>query len=110
MSVNKSVTSTPVSSESNKRELSSPFDHNETKKVRSLSENSEIEEPVKHIRFCDEDLMKISSLLKSTFHTELSTMVSDVINGDMSNINFKVEVLEAENKTLQSRVSELDTW
>jgi hypothetical protein len=87
MSENKSVTNTPVSSESNRRELSSPFDHNETKKVRSLSENSEMEEPVKHKRFCDEDLMKISSLLKSTFQTELSTMVSDVINGVMSNIN-----------------------
>jgi gas vesicle protein len=68
-----------------------------------------MDEPVTHIRLCDEDLMKISSLLKTTFQTELSTMVSDVINGVMSNINSKVETLEAENKTLQSRVSELET-
>jgi hypothetical protein len=87
MKENKSVTRTPVSSDSNKRELSLPFDHNKTKKVRSLSENSEMDEPVTHILLCDEDLMKISSFLKSTLQTKLSTMVSDVINSVLSNIN-----------------------
>lgn len=67
--------------------------------MRSQSENTEIGEPVTHIRLCDEDLIRISSLLKTTFQSELTTMVTDVISGVMSKLNSKAELLQTENKS-----------
>lgn len=111
-----SATPSTPATEGNKRELSSPFDPNDTKKVRANSETSDTGEMgdmgdtvgSTHLRLCDEDIVKITALMKTTLKTELSTMVADVVNSVVFQLNTKVDELESKNKSLETRVTELE--
>lgn len=99
--------------ESSKRELSSPLDLNDPKKVRALSSTSEASEMeaadnVMHVNFREEDLCKISDLLKSSFESQFSSIVTNIVDGVLQGLNSKIEALEHENKELRGRVSDLE--
>jgi len=108
MSSGRECQGTPAATDSNKRDLSSPFDPNETKKARALSENSDMDESITQVRLSDADLVRISSLLQKTFQSELKTMVADVIEGVMFQLSNKVDALETENSSLKSKIKDLE--
>ena len=105
--------STPVQTSSNnsKRDLSSPFDPNDVKKCRSDSDTS-LEEtstsPVSQITLRDEDLLKIGNIISHNFQDQIKTIVTDAIESVVHKINNRLDYLENENKTLKSRVSDLE--
>lgn len=103
--------STPAPSDSNKRELTSPFDPNDPKKARAhsaSSETSEMDTSTTRVHLCDEDFEKISSLLTSTFERKISLMISSITDGVNKGLNDRIKTLESENVTLKETVAKLE--
>ena len=114
MSKSKKTTKTPATTEGSKRELSSPFDPNDPKKARALSLSSDMSDTegstgaIMNVSLQEEDIVKISDLLKSTFESQLSTIVSNIIDGVVHGLQQKMDALESENAFLKNKVNELE--
>ena len=105
---------TPIATDTNKRELSSPFDPNTPKKARPTSVSSESSymegkpEQVTQFQLHEEDPVKISDLLRSTFELQLSQIVEDSVARVVVDFNKKLVSLETENAELKDRISHLE--
>lgn len=146
MSERASAASTPLSTkESKKRELSSPEFDADNKKNRLLSDSvtesdiSELEaenithmeagemsatgtdqtDPTgssSHLTLRDEDLQKIASYMKDSFHSQvveitqasLQQTVTEIVNGVLAGLNTKIASLESENQHLRQRIQHLE--
>lgn len=135
-----------LTKESKKRELSSPEFDADNKKNRLLSDSvtesdiSELEaenishmeadkmsatgtDPTdssssssSHLTLRDEDLQKIASYMKDSFHSQvveitqasLQQTVTDIVNGVLAGLNTKIASLESENLHLRQRIQQLE--
>lgn len=104
-----SVQSTPTCEK--KREASSPLleDDIDLKKSRMLSgECSMMDAATTNIQLSDEQITKISDVLKTTFDGQISAMVTSIVSGVLGGLEEKVKHLEDENANLRTRVEELE--
>ena len=131
------------SKESKKRELSSPEFDICNKKNRILSDlwsesdisglgtdtiasnmtttNLPSSNPSSQLTLRDEDLQKIASYMKESFHTQVaeitqaslqqsvSELVNSIVSGVLSGPNFRIASLENENRQLQQRIQQMET-
>ena len=109
---------TRVTSDNNKRVLSSPLDREDLKKQRALSLSSNTTEPPEmeesldessQVSCKDKDLQRISALLASSFESRLTSIVSNVVDGVLNHLSTKVDTLEKENSDLRTKVEELQS-
>lgn len=107
--------STPQSKPANKRTLSSPVEQTDLKKAKSYSdavtsipEESDMSENVTQISLSGEDIALISKTLQNTFESQLSTMVTNIVEGVVSGLNLKIAELSEENCRLRARVEALE--
>ena len=115
MSGNKS---TPLINPKKKRQLSSPADQTELKKTKPVSEKdstgsivteeSEAGTPPTQITLSEDNLAQISVYLRTSFESELPTLVSSIVEGVVSSLSEKISILSDENAQLKRRVEELE--
>ena len=65
-------------------------------------------ENVMHFNFREEYLFKISEILRSSFESQISIIVANVVEGVLTGLNSNIEGLENENKVLQTNVLDLE--
>lgn len=107
---------TPSKPSTGKRDLTSPFDPNDSKRVRERSvdldsprEHTDMSDSGATSNFRSEDFSQISALIQKSFQEQLPVMVKTIVDGVLQGINAKVSALENENASLKSRVCELET-
>ena len=125
------ATSTPIcSSNTKKRELTSPEDLNELKKNKLLSESgsdtsSDIsnlsvmadtvepaatseQSPLSQITLKENDLKTIADILRNTFEPQITAMISFIVKGVLDGLTSHVKAVEKENESLRTRVAFLE--
>ena len=125
------ATSTPIcSSNTKKRELTSPEDLNELKKNKLLSESgsdtsSDIsnlsimadtvepaatseQSPLSQITLKENDLKTIADILRNTFEPQITAMISSIVKGVLDGLTSHVKAVEKENESLRTRVAFLE--
>lgn len=104
--------STPSSGDK-KREASSPLDVADTKKSRSdtISETQYFPKASESNTFqlTSDHITQISEVMKSSFQTQMSSMVNSIVTGVLKGLELKVSVLEQENSRLREQVKTLET-
>ena len=135
---------TPLQSKkSKKRELSSPEFDIYNKKNRILSDSSSesnipglgadtiaskmtttnlpSSNPSSQLTLRDEDLQKIASYMKESFHTQVAEitqaflqqsvfeLVNSIVSGVLSGLNSRIASLENKNRQLQQRIQQMET-
>ena len=127
MSTESPVDNTPVTQNPRKRELTSPEFDIENKKNRIASETSDesdasesqtytgnmASEPIDvmdinavppagpTITIPPSEMLKLSELLKDTFHTEIVGIVDNIVKGVITGLQERITSLEKSNKDLQ---------
>jgi hypothetical protein len=103
-----SCTYTPTSKQK-KRNLSSPFDNLNNKRLSAVAMDPE-KTSTTNVSFGQEDLEKIADVLKSSFQNEILALVehavkssvSAIVDGVLSGLECKIKLLESENTRLTS--------
>ena len=113
------VSSTPVTSRvvtDKKREASSPLDDDDYKKSRLCSNGGEsdcvdIDTSLDYVKvtLSDEQLRKLSMLMKDSLENQLSSLVSSIVSGVVDGLKLKITALESENAGLKSSVTGLES-
>ena len=127
MSTESPVDNTPVTQNPRKRELTSPEFDIENKKNRTASETSVESDATKYqtyagnmatdpievmdihsvppagptITIPPSEMLKLSELLKDTFHTEIVGLVDNIVKGAITGLQERITFLEKSNKDLQ---------
>ncbi|KAH3775043.1 hypothetical protein DPMN_176439 [Dreissena polymorpha] len=114
-----SKTKTTGKSESKKRDASSPLNQADMKKVRTFSLESIPDED--HLNMSDqpshqniinlsnEDITRISDILKQPFDLQISNIVSSIASGVLGGLNTEIAVIKSENLTLRNQVNQLES-
>ena len=125
------TTSTPIcSSNTKKKELTSPEDLNELKKNKLLSESgsdtsydisnlsvmadtvepatTSEQSPLSQITLKENDLKTIADILRNTFEPQVTAMISSIVKGVLDGLTSHVKAVEKENDSLRTRVAFLE--
>ena len=110
--------STPLVNPQKKRQLSSPADQTQLKKTKPVSEKdstgsivpeeSEAGIPRTQITLSEDNLAQISVYLRTSFESELTTLVFSIVGEVVSSLSEKIRLLSEENAQRKRRVEELE--
>lgn len=105
-----SMSQTP-NTKDKKRAASSPLDLTYLKKTRTISVDSTSSSMDDKLKVCldDTQIKQITDLLKDTFESKLSDMVSTIVANVLEGVQNKLSVIQDENICLKARVEELES-